>query len=356
MAEVQVNALAIGDAVRAKALSYAAKTGTAIDLVVVKAADSKHEYSLAPIALYRAIKENLTEDEIDALPLPGQHWRDKDGTIHNNPDIAQWKDPSKPDSKAKEISFYILWSDGTPEGARVVEELDWCSRAADPKMSKEGIDAKWLAKYASNPQLIKKRKKYLEGRRGTVRKAYKDAIRLLWQLDMVNELVIYDPNDKTKIVGGCMAELDDDGDENTVLVSDRAAPKRNWKLYSVGAFLKLNPKKALEAGGSFTALEATAERGPQTPQTPKTGLALHSVQTPETSDKVAVVWHSYLDKCMKDKSGADYAALLKHLTSDSGRQAVLTMGGIRKMLNDLFKMDTIQSIYDIGIEKLNKAA
>src|SRR5882762_2045912 len=252
MSNTNLSPLAMGDAMRAKALGYAAKTGTAIDLVVVRAADAKHEFSLGPINLYRAIKSNLTDEEIDELPLPGSMWKDDAGNLHNNADVCQWKDPAKADGKPKEISFYVVWADGTPEGSHVVKELEWCSRISQENMKTDDIDGKWLATYASNPQAAKKRKKYLEGRRATVRKAYKDTVRLLWQLDMVNELP------------GCVAELDDgESSENTVMVSNKANPKREWKLYTVGAFLKLNPKKASETGGTYAALEATSAREKQ---------------------------------------------------------------------------------------------
>lgn len=335
-------AIDIGNAMRAKALSFASKTGTAIDLAVVTAANAKHEFSLGPIKLYQAIKATLTEEEVQELPLPGSKWNEPAGTLNNNADICQWKDPAKPDGKAKEISFYVVWADGTPEGSNVVKELEWCGRIGKDNMRTDDIDKAWMARYASNPTLLGKRVKYLSSRRATVRKAYKDAVRLLWQVDMVNELA------------GCTAELDDSGEENTVIVSNKHKPKQEWKLYTVGAFLKLNPAEASESDGSYAALEATAKREPKTPETG--GLKLNAVATPETSDKVAVVWDSYLDKCMSAKNGADYAALLKHLTGDSGKQAILTMGGIRDKLNALFKMDAISSRYDIEREKIAKAA
>lgn len=341
-ATTSLDRLAIGDAVRAKAMSYAAKTGTAIDLAVVTAADAKHEFSLGPIKLYNAMKANLSADELDNLPLPGQRWKDDNGNLSNNPDIAEWKDPSKPDAKAKEISFYVVWADGTPHGADVVKELEWCSRAVDDKMKKDDIPAAWLTKY-SNPQDIKRRKTYLEGRRGTVRKAYKDGVRLIWQFDMVNELP------------GCTAELDDSGHENTVIVSNKAAPKREWKVMTVGAFLKLNVAKASEQGGTYAALIGTAERKPAPPA--GTGeLKVNAIATPETLDKAMLMVHSYLDKCMHAKTGADYAALLRHLNTEQGKQAILTMGGVKRSLDELFRMDTIRNTYDTEAERLRPAA
>lgn len=335
-------ALDMGEAMRKKALGYAAKTGTAIDLAVVVAANAKHEFSLGPIKLYRAIIANLTVDERDELPQPGSRYKNEAGEAVNNADVCLWKDPSKPDGKPKEISFYVVWSDGTPEGSHVVNELEWLSRVSTDGMKTDDIDKTWLAKYVGNTTAIKKRKKYLEGRRATVRKSYKDSVRLMWQLDMVNEL------------DGCVCELGDD-DDNVVIVSNKHKPKIEWRLYSVGAFLKLDPLKASEGDGSYASLIATAERAPQQPPG-KAPLALNAIATPETSDKVATVWHSYLDKAMSNRGSAEYAALLKHLTSDGGKQAVLTIGDIHAQLGALLRIDTIRAIYEAEKEKVKQAA
>jgi hypothetical protein len=349
-------ALTIGEAVHAKAMGYAHKTGTAIDLTVVTGANAKAEYKLTPSKLLKAINANLTQEEIDGLPLPGSRWNDG-GIANNNCDVFQWKDPSKDgDSKPREVSFYVTWADNTPEGVNVCTEIEHCKRTSQKNAKMDDIPAKWLETY-SNPKLVDDRLKYLEGRRVTIRSAYKEAVKLIWQMDMVNELTVYEQIDgvaTNKIIGGCAATLEDDTGE--VLVEDKGAPKKNWKHYSIGAFLRLNPKAALEQGGSYSALKATEKRPVKTP-TPKAGtLTLNSIQTPETMDKVGMVFHSYLDKTLATTGSADYALLLKHLTGDAGKQSILTLGGIRDSLNKLFRMDTIQAVYDSEKEKLPKAA
>lgn len=343
MSNTQLGPVAMGDAMRAKALGYAAKTGTAIDLIVVKAADAKHEFSLAPAKLRQAIMDNLSEDDIDQLPLPGSRWKNEAGEINNNADVCQWKDPSKPDSKPKEISFYVVWADGTPEGANVVKELEWCSRVSQENMRTDDIDGAWLKKFSGNPQQTRKRKKYLEGRRATVRKSYKDAVRLIWQVDVINELQ------------GCGVEVGEH-DDNTVTVFNKHKPRGEWKLFSVGAFLKLKPAVAAEQGGTYDALLATAERAPKPPGGGDQSLKVNAIETPATMDKVGVMFHSYLDKAFADKNSAEYAALLRHLTGAGGAQSVLTLGGIRNKLNALFKMNSIQTIYDREADSIKDAA
>lgn len=340
--------LAMGEAIRSKALSFAAKTGAAIDAVVIATADAKDIVSLTPVKLRAAMIANLSEDELNELPLPGSRWKNKDGTPNNNADIGEWKDPSKgPDAKPREISFYITWADGTPEGNRVVTELEYIKCVSTEGMRTDHIPAEWIAQYSGNPTAIKRRKKYLDGRRATVRKAYKDTVRLIWQFDMVNELK------------GCEAEVEDG--ESTVIVVNKAKPRSEWRVMSVGAFLKLNVQKALEQDGSYAALIATAERKKQPNPTPgaKPGLAVNAIATPDTLDKAMIMVHSYLDKCMSDKNGTDYGSLLKHLTGAGNGQSVLTLWGIKKELDTLFRIDalavTAQRLED-DTNKATKAA
>ncbi len=334
---------------RAKALSYAAKTGTDIDLIAVTTSDAKEVFKGGPIALMYAMRAHLSEDDIDGLPLPGSRWNMPVGIGNNNPDIFKWADPSKPDAKDKEVSFYVVWSDNTPEGKRIVTELEWCTRMGQQNVKTDDIPQTWKDKY-SNPQLIGQRKLYLEGRRGTVRKQYKDAVRLQWQIDMVNELT------------GCEAhvcEKDGGGYEKEILVREVRAdglPARKWKYYNVDAFLKLQPAKAKEQGESYAALEATAKRTPGAPAGGTKVPALNSVQTPETMATVAAPLASYLDKAFGDKKGQDYASLLKHLTSDGGVTTVHTLDHIRNRLNDLFKMDVLRVIADKAEDEARAAA
>lgn len=346
MSNTAIDSIAIGDAMRAKALSFAAATGAAIDAVVVDTADIAHENSLAPIKLYWAMMSGLTDEQRNDLPLPGLRWKDaKTGSLNNNPAIAEWKDPAKPDSKAKEIDFYVVWSDNTPEGKRVADEIEWCKIVGDDKMKRDGIPAAWLKKYDGNPADTAKRLGYLTDRRKHVRKQYKEAIRIIWQLDMCNELQ------------GVECSLNEaDKTDNKVEVTNKANPKREWMLMKISSFLKLNPVVAAKNGGTYAALKATAERkrDPGGNRVRGKGVTIDSVnaiKTPAQLDIVGVAMLHSLDKAWSDKNGSEYSALLKHLTGPGGAQSAHTLLAINNILNGLFKMDNIRAIAETEMAK-----
>jgi hypothetical protein len=324
---------AIGTAQHAKALALAHLNTTALTNAMLAVAKAKDEFSGAPIKLMVAMLSEIPEETLDGLPRIGSKPSETD-----NPDLFPWKDPSS-DGKEKEVSFYVVWSDNTTEGAKVVEELGWLSCLNDPDKKTDHIPADYKAKYGSNPEQRKQRKKYLEGRRGTIRSSYKKAVQLMHQFDAINELAGVHA---TTIPG-----VEEGTFENVILVRSKVPGREtlDYEHYTVGQFLKLNAAKAAEQGGSLTALKATVTRdGKKQKQEPGVP-ALASIQTPETMDKVMTAVHSYLDGIYSNKKGMEYAALLKFLTGPNGASAVETLGDIKGILDDLFRMDKIAFIY-----------
>lgn len=335
----------VGEAQHKLAMEFAAITSPELDAAMVAVAKAKDEFSGAPIRLMHTLLTTMTEDKIDLLPRIGSRFADT-----NNPDIFIWKDPSKDGATEKEVSFYVVWADNTPEGSRVVTELDYLTRLGGENMITTDIPAAFKSKYP-NPEARRRYKKYLNGRRGTIRAAYKNAVKLMHQFDAINELA--------KVAANTIPGTEEGTFESVVKVHSTVKGREtmDYEHYSVGAFLKLNAAKAAEGGGTLEALKATVARDTGKGKDKNKGLpALASINTPETSDKVAIAWHSYLEKAWSDKAGDEYRALLKQLTGPGGASSVHTLGGIRNILNSLFKMDKIQSIYDTEQEKLKDAA
>lgn len=333
-----------GEAQYSKAIALALMNTTALNSAMVAVAQAKDEFTGAPIKLMMAMLTELPEATIDGLPRIGSKQSETD-----NPDIFKWKNPAD-DSKEKDVSFYVVWSDNTPEGAKVVTELGWLSCLSDKDKKRDHISAEYQQQY-SNPQVIKQRKKYLEARRGTIRASYKKAAALMHQFDAINEL---DGVTATTSPGAIEGTY-----ENTILITSKIAgrEKLDWAFFSVGSFLKLNAAKASEQGGTLAALEATVARDTKKKAPVATGIpALNGVKTPETMDVVLTAVHSYVDSAFSDKKGDAFAALLKFLVGPGGASAVETIGDLNKQLSELMKMDHIQFIYQKAKDAQHKAA
>lgn len=321
----------IGNAQYSKALALAHRDTVELNSAMIAVAKAKDEFSGAPIKLMVAMLTELPEEEIEALPRVGSEAKDTD-----NPDIFKWKDPQS-DTKEKDVSFYVVWADNTAEGIKTNTELGWISCLNDPEKKRDHIPAEFIERYGINPELRKSRKKYLETRRGTIRSCYKKAVQVIHQFEAVNELK------------GCEAKTVA-GDEpgtytNQIKVKSTVEGSDAYEYYSVGSFLKLNAAKAAEQGGTVAALQATVARDPKAKKGDKAVPALNSIETPETMDKVLTAVHSYLDKVWSGKQGVDYANLLKYLTGPGGGSAIETLGDIRSILDQLFRMDKIAFIY-----------
>lgn len=329
------NPIMLGEAQFKKAVALASKTTPELTAAMDAINKAKDEFSGAPIKLMLALLHELPEEEVNALPRI-----DSTAAETDNPDLFMWKDPSS-DAKPKEVSFYTVWPDSTPAGVKVIQELGWISCLSDPEKKRDHIPQEYKDKY-STPEARKGRKKYLIGKRGTVRAQHKQAVRLMHQFDAVNELA------------GCQATTmpGDEPDTYSTLikVQSTVAGRESMDVehFTVGAFLKLKVAAAAEHGGTLAALQATVARDTTKNKgvKPEAGIpALDGIKTPETSDRVATAWHSYLDHIITDKRGQDYAAFLKFLTGPGGASAVETLGDIRACLDDIFKIDGVSFIY-----------
>lgn len=335
----------IGNAQHAKALALAHMNTTALNSAMIAVAKAKDEFTGAPVKLMVAMLSELGDETIDSLPRVGSKPNETD-----NPDIFPWKDPSK-EGKEKDVSFYVVWSDNTPIGIETVTELGYLSCLNDIEKKRDHIPAEFVEKYGRNPELRASRKKYLEGRRGTIRASYKKAIQLMHQFDAVNELAGVEA---TTVPG------DEPGTySNQIKVKTKIEGRDEYEYYTVGSFLKLNAAKAAEQGGTLAALQATVARDTKKKgsTTVAAGIpALNSIKTPETLDTVLTAVHSYVDGVFQDKKSDGYQALLKFLVGPGGASAVETIGDLNRQLGELMKMDHIQFIYQKTKDAQHKAA
>lgn len=325
----------IGEAQHSKALALAHKDTRGLTAAMLAVARAKDEFTGAPIKLMIAMMNELDDETLDSLPRIGSTSEETD-----NPDKFMWKDPAS-DGKEKEMSFYVVWSDNTTEGTKVIEELAWLACLNDKDKKTDHIPEEYKERYSS-PESRKARKKYLEGRRNTIRGSYKKAVQLMHQFDAINEL--------SGVTATTLPGAEPGTYENIIKVASTVTGREtlDYEHFTVGQFLKLNAAAAAEHGGSFAAVKNTVTRAPKKKAgvTPETGIpALTGVKTPETLDKVMTAAHMYLEGIWQDKKGVEYAHLLKFLTGPGGASAVETLGDIKGILDQLFRMEKIAFIY-----------
>lgn len=335
----------VGESMYAKAVALAQST-SALSGYVAHIADIKEEFSRAPVHLAMSLITLADKGEIDLDALPRIGSKEKET---NNPDLFMWRDPSDPDAKEKEISFYVAWSDNTPEGRRIVQEIDWLRRLNTKGMAIDDIPQEFQDRYP-NADVRTKRKDKLTDRRGNVRKAWKQAIQVIHQMDDINDLA----HVACKVFPGSEPGTWDG--EIRIHSTVEGRDTKDYEDYTAGTFLKLDAAKAAEGGGTLNAVKATIAREGGGKGKGKGGgdkgggiPALASIETPETLDRVMVAAHSYLDKAWSDKKGDEYARLLKAVTTNKALNK--TLGDIKGMLDTLFGMPKIASLYATTCEE-----
>lgn len=314
-----------GNILHRLAVELGGTTSTALSNTMASLVKAKDEWSGAPVKLMFAIKETYSADKLNAIPTYGTSYKDGD----NNPWLYTIVKPDvNGKEKEREVNFGNDWADATPIGLAVEQELDWCRRASNSKMTKAGIDEEWLEQYDNVPA-IEKRIQYLTGKKGTIRTAYKNAIRLMQQLELVNELASV-----TAFVppGSVPGEY-----ENIVEVRSTVSGRENidYEMFSIPTFLKLNVMKAAEDGGTFKALKATLTREKKPED--KT-LKVEKIETPETNDLALAKVHQYMDQIFGSQPGDKYATFLKFLNGDKGQSAIETIGELHSYFGQILAM------------------
>lgn len=343
-----IDKFAVGEQAHKLALSFAANTPAEVNAAVSANADRKAEISMAPVQLYMRMLTKMDEDTLNTLPVIGSRLADVAGT-NQLPDLFHWKDPSKDNDDGKEVSFYTVWPDNTPEGISVANQLDWLKRLGDDTKIKTGIPADFAAMYGDDVAARSVLTRKLENRRGNIRKDYKMAVRLMHKMDGINELAA--------VAAKVEPTADGKGYEADIKVHSTVAGRetRDYAYFSVGTLLKLDTAKAAENGGTLAALKATIARG--TPEPVKTDvLKVNSIETPETLDTVAIAIHSYLDKAFADKTGDQYRKLITHVSDTASAQPVLTLYEIKLKLDSLFRMDKVMAIATKAKDEADKVA
>lgn len=332
-----------GDALSANAVKLAGTVGAESNAVIAQMADAKEVLDLGRFRLLFAMQNDFEAEQLDGFPVPDT----EDG---NNPDHFKADKLNSDGTTSKAwTTFYTVFADNTVMGQTILSSIEMLERLGNPQAIKDDIpdDLKALDPHARENKL-----NYWKGRRGTLRKAYKEAMKLYFQFAAVNAY----PAIKAEpmwMAGRGPEDGHADGleIENTTkpiqvwLVPAEGKPIAKWEALSVSAFMKLSVKKALEKGGTFAALiesgiipkvkkpDGTATSGGQTGN--NAAATKLRIETAPTLRDVIIETHRSMTAMLEDKQAVEYGKLLKLMNEKDNDETITAIVELRNYLNDV---------------------
>lgn len=323
-----------GEALAEQARALGSKAGEASDKAITFVMQAKEDYQGGSFKVLFGLKVDYTDDELNSFAVP-------DSDAGNNPDeFKVYKEDGKGKRKLVASSFYVQFADATPAGQTILSRIEWTERAGNKDMVKDDIPADILD---MSPAQRETHLNYLKGRRATIRAAYKKAMALHFKSEEVNsypgvkaEPIWVDgkgPED-VDFANGELPQVENTTKPIAVwLVPAEGRPIAKWEAFSIGAFLKLNTKKAIEKGGTFQALidSGATKKGPGT-ATPTEGFV---IKTTEKGVAVIAELHRWLEEIGSAKDKAEYAKLLKLMNTKDNDELIVAMVETTATLNKI---------------------
>lgn len=333
----------------------AEKEGSDISEAVLNMMQAKEDWEGGPFKVYFAMEKTYTEEELSEFPEPGLEGG-------NNPDVYYtYKKNAKGEQVKRKTSFYAQFADATKEGKALLEQKKLLELAGQEGSDKTNIpqEIKELSDLQRSTLLAK-----VEGRRATIRKAYKSAMDLRYQFQKVNifpnvqVLPQYADENENSVVESqrciIMSEhMMKDGD-----IDPAKAPIR-WKALTKGSFMRLNANVARElvAGGmkAYDALEKTLtkEKGEGEDAKNKDKNKPQNIATVETFEARMTDIHEYVARIEHDKTNgpAMLKALEKRMNGPGSDEIVESMGYLFHFLERFFKQDKYAVRYETLINQ-----
>lgn len=357
-----------GDALSANAIKLAGDVGDESNAVIAQMADAKEVLDLGRFRLLFAMQNDFEAEQLDGFPVP-------DTEEGNNPDHFKADKLNADGTTSKAwTTFYTVFADNTVMGRTILSSIEMLERLGNPQAIKDDIPAELKA---LDPHARENKLNYWKGRRGTLRKAYKEAMKLYFQFNAVNNF----PGIKAEPMWAVGRGPDDEHAdgleiENTTkpiqvwLIPAEGKPVAKWEALSVSAFMKLNVKKAIEKGGTFAALiesgivpkvkkpGATATSGGQTGN--NAAATKLRIETAPTLLDTIIETHRAMTAMLEDKQAVEYGKLLKSVNLKDTDETVTAMVELRNYLNDLCRDAGLDKRYvklqQSGSELVTKAA
>lgn len=317
-----------GDKLAQRAHDFGAKVGDASEEAIGVVMKAKEDWQGGPFRVLLGLQNDFSEEELNEFAVPDE----EEG---NNPDIFKVSRQVKGKTKLVDSNFYVNFADGTPSGEHILEQIEFVERAGNPNMVKDDIPQEILD---LTPHERETKINFLKGRRNTIRQSYKKAMALYFQFKEVNAYP------------GIQAEpiwvKDKEGEEveNTTkpiavwLIPDEGKPIAKWEALSIGAFMKLRPRRAKENGGTFQNLieSGATKKAPGKGATTEDNKGFH-IETVERGIDFIAELHRWMEEISSAKDKVDIGKVYKQMNTKDNDELVVAVVELRNMLQDLAK-------------------
>lgn len=328
----------LGKKQEALALQLASKESDIVSKAVKEQMEAKEITESGAIRILLALQQAYGQ-EMAAFPRPGSTAETSD-----NPDKFKVSVQSSNGSqRLVDRSFFVEFADNTKEGKAILQELKYCKALTNMEMDKSQVPETFKEKYP-NPEAIAVRKSYLEGRRNTIRTAYKKAVALGYQcedidsLDKVSITFVWANKEKTEV----------QNTKTPIRLSDVDNPDK-WGYFSISQVMRMSVPKALESGGTYQALLDTVRRDGKEGQGGKSEAAPKQIRTADTFAARIVDIHEALDFAFTDKNGRQFHKDIKDSLHKAGSDDVLlSLYDLKNAFEELLKDDKLT----VRLEKL----
>lgn len=315
-----------GDALATLAQELGARVSTETEDTIAIVSRAKEDWQGGPFKVLIRLLQDFTEEEIaDKFALP-------DSDTGTNPDeFKKSKEDAKGKVKLVAAHFYVEFSSGTPAGQNYLSRVEWCERMQDDKAMKDDVpdDIKNM-----DPHELENEIKFCKTRLLTMANSYKKSAALFFKIREVSAYpgITCEPQ---WVKGKEGEEVQNVPEPIAIWVTpDEGKPVLKWKSMTISSFLRLNPNKALEKGGTFLQL---IESG-AVPK--KAGSGANSdngdgfvIKTMDKGISVLAEFHRWTEEIGEAKDKAEIGKLYKLMNTKGNDELIVAMCETAAFLN-----------------------
>lgn len=352
-----------GNALASHAATLAAKESKIMQSTFETLAKAREDWQGGPILTLLALRSTYSSEELDEFAVPGSE-------TGNNPDKFKMDVIVGDKTTKRNTTFYAQFARATASGKAILSRLEMLDRAADKGAIKEGIPEDILN---LSPEGRITHRSFLDGRINTMTQAYKKAMRLHFKLNEINEYndaieatpIWAEGQSPDDVENLWEAKLEPTNEPIAVIMSEEGKPPR-WESFTIGAFLKLDTKKATEKGGGFRNLvdSGATKRIPPAPGTPAASAEAAKDVTIKSVDRslgVVTELHRYfLNDLLGQRDRSEYGKLLQQISKKDADEYVTAFVELKNALVDLCRDTKLDAKYvklkQAGSELISKAS